>query len=162
MKFIGAIILFALLVLGVFLFANWATLGAPTQLSFLFFEAQGSIGLILLGVALVFVVLLVSYTLVLRTTMLMDARRHAQELQAQRKLADSAETSRFDQLREQISSEFARLHSANQDALASLMARSDAMEQSLRKSLDEATNSLSACVGEVEEKLDRVLPHSAV
>ncbi len=159
MKFIGAVIFIALLLLGVFLLVNWNTLATPTQLSFLFFDAKASVGLILLGVLVVFVALLTSYALMLRTTMLMDARRYAQELQAQRKLADSAETSRFDQLREQITLEFARLHTANQDARTSLMARSEDMEQSLRKSLDEATNSLSAYVGEVDEKLDRVLPH---
>lgn len=158
MKFIGAVIIIALFLLGGFLLANWNTLTTPTQLSFLFFEAQGPAGLIFLGVTLVFVALFTSYALILRTTMLMEARRYAQELEAQRKLADSAETSRIEQLREQITLEFARLHTVNQDTHASLMARTEGMEQSLKKSLDEATNSLSACVGEVEEKLDRVLP----
>lgn len=157
MKFIGAVIIIALFLLGVFLLVNWDTLAIPTQLSFLFFDAKGSVGLILLGITLAFVALLTSYTLMLRTIMLMDARRYAHELQVQRKLAESAETSRFDQLREQIILEFARLHTAHQDIHTSLLARSEDMEQSLRKSLDETTNSLSAYIGEVEEKLDRVL-----
>ncbi len=161
MKFIGSIIIVALFLLGVFLFVNWNAMTTPTQLSFLFFEAKGSFGLIFLGVTLVFVVLFISYTLTLRTIMLMDARRHAHELQAQRKLAESAETSRFDQLREQITLEFAHLHTANQDASTSLMARTEDLEQSLRKSIDEATNSLSASMGEAEEKLDRALARIA-
>lgn len=162
MKFIGAIIIIALFLLGVFLLINWDTLAIPTQLSFLFFDAKGSVGLILLGITLAFVALLTSYTLMLRTIMLMDARRYANELQAQRKLAESAETSRFDQLREQITLEFARLHTTYQDTHTSLLARTEDMEQSLRRSLDETTNSLSAYVGEVEEKLDRVLLRNTI
>lgn len=158
MKFIGAVILIALFLLGGFLLANWDTLTTPTPLSFLFFDAEGPAGLIFLGAILVFVALFAGYTLILRTTMLMEARRYAQELDAQRKLAENAESSRISQLHEQITLEFARLHTANQETRTSLMARTEDMEQSLRKSLDEATNSLSACVGEVEEKLDRALP----
>ncbi len=161
MKFTGSIIIIALFLLGVFLFLNWNAITAPTQLSFLFFEINGSVGLIFLGVILVFAVSFFSYALMLRTRMLMDARRHAHELQAQRKLAESAETSRFDQLREQITLEFAHLRTENQDARTSLMARTEDLDQSLRTSLDEATNSLSASVGEVEEKLDRALARIA-
>ena len=157
MKFIGAVIIIALFLLGGFMLANWDTLTTPTLLSFLFFEAQGPVGLIFLGVTLVFVALFTSYALILRTTMLMEARRYSQELGALRKLAEGAENSRIDQLREQITLEFARLHTANQDIQTSFMNRSESLEQSLRKSLDETTNSLSACVGEVEEKLDRVI-----
>ncbi len=162
MKFIGVIIIAALFLLGVFLFVNWDAITAPTQLSFLFFEGKGSVGLISLGVTLVFAILFISYTLTLRTRMLIEGRRYTQEVEVQRKLADSAETSRFDQLREQITLEFANLHTANQDTRISLMARTEDLEQSLRKSIDEAANGLSASIGEVEEKLDRVLARIVV
>lgn len=157
MKFIGAVIIVALFLLGVFLFANWNTLITPTRLSFLFFDADIPASFIFLGVTLVFAALLISYTLMLRTTMLMEAHRYAHELQAQRKLAESAETSRFEQLREQITLEFARLHTANQDTRTSLMAHTEGMEQSLHKKLDETTNSFYAYAGEIEEKLDRAI-----
>ena len=157
MKFIGVTIIFALFLLGAFLLVNWDVIIAPTQLSFLFFEAKSSVGLISLGIALVFAILFVGYSFTLRTRMLMEGRRYAHEIEVQRKLADSAETSRFDQLREQITLEFANLHTANQDTRSSLMTRSEELEQSLQKSLDEDTNSLSAAMGEMEEKLDRAL-----
>ena len=98
----------------------------------------------------------------LRTAMLMEGRRYAHELQAQRELAERAETSRFTQLREQVNLEFARLHTALQDIRASLMGRTEGMEQSLLKTVDEATNSLAANVGEVDEKLDRALARITV
>lgn len=162
MKFIGAIIIFALFLLGAFLLANWDVISAPTQLSFLFFEAKGSVGLISLGIALVFAILFIGYSFTLRTRMLMEGRRYDHEIGVQRKLADSAETSRFDQLREQITLEFANLHKAKQDTRSSLIARTEELEKSLQKSLDETINSLLASMGEMEEKLDRVLARIAV
>lgn len=161
MKFIGSIIIIASLMLGMFLFANWDAITTPTQLSYLFIEATGSVGLIFLGITLVLAVLFVSYALTLRTKMLVDARRHAHELDTQRKLAESAETSRFDQLREQITAEFAKLQTANQNAHDTLLVRNDSMEQSLLRSLEEEINGLSAAMGEMEEKLDRVLARNS-
>lgn len=157
MKFIGAVIIAALFLLGVFLYANWNVLTIPTQLSFLFFDADIPASFIFLGVMLMFAALLIGYTLMLRTTMLMESHHYANELKAQRKLADSAETSRFEQLREQITLEFSRLHTANQETRTSLMVHTESMEQSLQKKLDEATNSFYAYAGEIEEKLDHAV-----
>ncbi|MDO9385714.1 MAG: hypothetical protein Q7T65_03325, partial [Thiobacillus sp.] len=102
MNFLGAIILAALLLLGVFTLVNWPVLVAPTTLSFVTFDIEGPLGVILLGVTLVLVALFALYALALRTNMLMETRRHNQELQAQRKLAESVETSRIHELRTQI------------------------------------------------------------
>ncbi|MBU4499753.1 MAG: hypothetical protein Q8K57_16370 [Thiobacillus sp.] len=139
MNFLGAIILVALLLLSVFTLANWAVLTAPTTLSFVAFNIEGPLGVILLGVTLVLVVLFVLYALTLRTNMLMESHRLNQELQAQRKLAESAETSRFNELHTQID------------------ARMDSAEQSMKLAIDEASNSLAALVGEMEDKIDRTL-----
>ncbi|MBU2642243.1 MAG: hypothetical protein KJ889_10595 [Gammaproteobacteria bacterium] len=139
MNFLGAIILVALLLLSVFTLANWAVLTAPTTLSFVAFNIEGPLGVILLGVTLVLVVLFVLYALTLRTNMLMESHHLNQELQAQRKLAESAETSRFNELHTQID------------------ARMDSAEQSMKLAIDEASNSLAALVGEMEDKIDRTL-----
>jgi uncharacterized integral membrane protein len=139
MNFLGAIILVALLLLAVFTLANWAVLTAPTTLSFVAFNIEGPLGVILLGVTLVLVVLFVLYALTLRTNMLMESHRLNQELQAQRKLAESAETSRFNELHTQID------------------ARMDSAEQSMKLAINEATNGLAALVGEMDDKIDRAL-----
>jgi len=157
MKVLGVIILAALFLLAVFTLANWSVLTAPTLLSFVAFEVEGPLGVILLGVTLVLVALFVIYALMLRTSMLMDSRRHHQELQAQRKLAESAEASRLSELRAEIADKFARLH----DALGQSDARMDRMEQSLRQSMNEAANGLAALVGEMDDKIDRALARNA-
>lgn len=139
MNFLGAIILAALLLLAVFTLANWSVLTAPTTLSFVAFNIEGPLGIILLGVTLVLVALFVLYALTLRTNMLLESRRLNQELQAQRKLAESAETSRINELRTRID------------------ARMDEAEQSMKLAINEATNSLAALVGEMDDKIDRAL-----
>jgi len=161
MKFVGAIILVSLILVGVFTLANWEVLTAPTTLSFLAFTVDAPLGVLLLGFMLVLLALLLGYVMMLRTTMLVEARRHAQELQSQRKLAESAEASRVSELRGRIDLEFDRLRKAVEETSSRLANRSEAMEQSLRRTLEENTNSLSAHLGEVEDKLNRALDRLA-
>jgi len=142
MNLLSAIILAALLLLALFTLANWSVLTASTTLSFVAFDVEGPLGVIMLGVTLALVALLVLYAMALRTTMLMESRRLNQELLAQRKLAESAESSRIDALRTLID------------------ARMDEAEQSMKLALHETTNSLAALVGEMEDKLDRALARS--
>lgn len=157
MNFLGAVILVALLLLAVFTLANWSVLSAPATLSFIVFEVDGPLGVIMLGVTLVLVALFVLYALTLRTSMLMESRRHSQELQAQRTLAETAEASRLSELRTQIEQEFAQLRGA----IAATDTRMDAVEQSMKQSLDEAANGLAALVGEMDDKVDRALARNA-
>lgn len=157
MNFLGAIILGALFLLAVFTLANWSVLTAPTTLSFVAFDVEGPLGVILLGITLVLVALFVLYALALRTNMLMESRRHNQELQAQRKLAESAETSRINDLHAQIEREFIQLR----DAIREIDGQMDRHEQSIRQSLVDTSNSLAALVGEMDDKIDRALAPNA-
>jgi len=154
MSFLGALILAALILLTVFTLANWAVLTATTTLSFVIFEIEGPLGVILLGAMVVLVTLFVLYAMALRTKMLMASHRHSQELQAQRKLAEAAEASRLSGLQAQMVDEFAQLR----DVIKALDDQMAEREKSINQSFDEATNSLSAMVGELDDKVDRVLP----
>jgi len=134
MKILLWLLAIGLVLLLMFAIANWSLLTATASLNFLFFTVEGPLGAILLGATLVLVALAAVYVLSLRTTMLMEMRRHTKELEAQRALADSAESSRFTELRMRI----------------------DALEAKLLEALAETTNSVSAYMGEVDEKLDRL------
>ena len=157
MHILGVVILVALVLLAVFTLANWSVLTATTTLSFIVFSLEGPLGVILLGAMLVLVALVVLYALALRTNMLMEARRHAQALQAQRKLAESAEASRLAELRADVAREFAALRSQ----VAGLDGQMDRHVEATKQSLDEAANSLAAMVGEVDDKIDRALARNA-
>ncbi len=153
MHILGPIILAALLLLTLFALANWATLTASTAISFVVFDTQGPLGVILLGVTLVLVGLFALYALSMRTSMLMESRRHNHEMQTQRKLAESAEASRLKTLREQMEHEFIQMRQLIEQSGE----RVTATEKSLRSSLEEAANGLAANLGEIEDKLDRAL-----
>jgi len=157
MNFIGIVILLALFLLAVFTLANWTVLSASSTLSFIVFDVEGPLGVILLGAMLVLVALFVVYALTLKTAMLMESRRHSQELEAQRKLAETAEASRLSELRTQIEREFARLH----DAIGGVDGRIDSHEQAMKQSLNEAANGLAALVAEMDDKIDRTLARHA-
>lgn len=153
MNFLGVVILVVLVLLGMFTLANWSVLTATTTLSFIVFSLEGPLGVILLGAMLVLVALFVIYAMILRTHMLMESRRHNQEMQAQRKLAESAEASRLSELRTQIEHEFAQLRTA----IGAIDGQMDRHEQSMKQALNEAVNGLSALGGEIDDKIDRAL-----
>ncbi|MEO8311382.1 MAG: hypothetical protein ABI520_09440 [Caldimonas sp.] len=95
---------------------------------------------IVVGMALLFA----GYMAFWQGRLLVEARRHAKELQAQRTLADQAEASRFTELR-----------TAFEDATGRLEARFDATRDALRIELKEATNSLAAMIGEIDDRAKR-------
>jgi mannitol-specific phosphotransferase system IIBC component len=157
MKTLGTLILAVLILLGVFTLLNWSVLSAQTTLSFMAFTLDAPLGLLLLGIILGIVALFTVYVLMLRTTMLMDARRYAKEIQVQQQLAEKAEASRLSDLRSQLDHEFAQLQEAITASRTDLGVRVDGMEEALRNSIEESGRSLSAYVGEVDDKLDRSL-----
>jgi uncharacterized integral membrane protein len=118
---LGAVALFAAL--------NWGVIMTPTTLSLGFAEVQAPLGLVLLVMLAVVSALFLFYLVYLQTTVLLEHRRHARELETQRQLADQAEASRFTELR------------------TLLQAR-----------LDQLENSLAASIGELADRLGRNRP----
>lgn len=161
LKILGPFILLAMIALAVFTLDNWNVLMTPTELSFVAFRVEAPMGLILLGTIVGFVALFSMYVLILRTTMLMDARRYERELHAQQKLAEQAEASRLSELRGQLEQSFAELRDTADTTRKELGTRMDNMEQTLRNVIEESGRSLSAYIGEVEDKLDRGSPPAA-
>src|SRR5262245_13583667 len=92
------LLLFAATVL--FAALNWSAFIAPTPISLGVATVQAPLGLILLAFIALLAVVFLAYALYLQTSFLVEARRSARELQAQRELADQAEASRFTELRE--------------------------------------------------------------
>ena len=135
MKLLGIVILVVLALIGVFAFVNWNALATPVPVSLLVGTVDMPLGMILLAALVLVVLLLGLYVLLLRTAMYTESRRMAQELAAQRDLADKAEASRFTELRAHLDHEVA----------------------GLKQAMAEAGNSLSADIGQMDDKLDRVL-----
>jgi uncharacterized integral membrane protein len=155
---LGIVVLLALVLLGAFAQANWSLLVAPATISFLGFSSEGPLGVVVLGAALLPAALLAVYALTLRTAMLVEARRHGRQLQAQRELAEHAEASRLAELRAQLDQDMTELKTSLRESADQAAQRIDWLENSLLGALTETTNVLSAYVGEVDDKLSRKLP----
>ena len=130
MKIRTLVVVLLLLLVALFAGLNWAAFTTPTALWLGVATVHAPLGLILLAMMVFLAAVFLGYVVYLQTSFLMEARRHARELQAQRELADQAEASRFTELRSHLDTR-----------------------------LDEIENSLSAHIGEMRGELrNRVDP----
>lgn len=158
MRIRSLLLLLVLVLIGAFTVLNWGVFMADTPLSLGLTTLHAPLGLIMLGLLIFVVAYGLVYVLYLQSNVLMDTRRNAKELQTHRELADKAEASRFTELRNFL--EAGMKHNAEQDKAAqqALVARLDVLENSLRTSVEQSGNSLSAYIGELE---DRLMPDNA-
>jgi len=152
----SALLVLALIVLALFALLNWTAFTTPTTLSVGFAEVQAPLGLIMLTVTGVVSALFLFYIVVQQAGVIMETRRSTKELNAQRDLADKAEASRFSELRTFLDTELRKIEAQGAASTREIGARVDVLQQQLQSKLDESTRSLSAYVGEVEDKLDRM------
>ena len=149
------LLLFVLTGILAFAAANWAVIVAPTTVSLLVADIQAPLGLIMFGLTVLVTVLFLIFAAYLQTTVLLDARRHSRELQAQRELADKAEASRFTDLRMYLDAELRKLGEQLAESRVGVTARIDLAQQDLRTAIEESGNSLAAHIGELEDRLER-------
>jgi uncharacterized integral membrane protein len=147
----------ALALLAAFTLLNWTAFTAPTTLSLAFGEVQAPLGLIMLVVTGLFSGLFLVYIVFQQAGVILEARRYAKELKSHRELADKAEASRFTEMRGFLEAELRRLEAQRAAETRELGARIEAAERKVTAMSAESTRILSAYVGEIEDKLDRLL-----
>ena len=150
--------LLILIVLGavaIFAAINWKAFMAPTTLSVVFATVEAPLGLILLAVVGLLSLLFLLYVVYLQSSVLMENRRNARELQAQRELAEQAEASRISQLRSFLESELSRLGEKTEESKVVVLAKLEALERELRSVVEQSGNTLAAYIGEIEDRLER-------
>jgi hypothetical protein len=145
----GAIALFAA--------ANWGAFTAPTTLRFGFGTVDAPLGLIMLGLTALLAFVFLVFIIYLQTTVLLEGRRHARELQAQRDLADQAEASRYNQLRQFLETALDTNAQQTDRARAEILGKLDQLDRELRSAIEQSGNTLSAYIGEVEDLVQRKL-----
>jgi hypothetical protein len=139
-------------------FMNWPVLNAPVPLWLgvtTITTPLGTVILVLFGI----VVLMM---LIEQSIALAESRRYGRDLNAQRKLADEAEASRFTELRTYVSGELARSEQRLVDTQSALIARLDQLERSLRTALEQQANSLLATIGELDDRIERSVSNDLV
>ena len=100
--------IFALLAL--FTALNLTAFLAPTPLSLGITQITAPLGLVMLGFVAVLTVVFLAFTISVQAGALMEARRFARDLEAQRTLADRAEESRFLDLQGRLAQTERALH----------------------------------------------------
>lgn len=131
---------FAVIVLALiaaFFVLNWRAFAAPEKLNLLVTSVDAPMGVVMLVLFAVVILVLSIYLGSWQATLLMEFRRQAKELEAQRALAESAEASRFTELGALMRGEIA----------------------GLRAELKETENSIAAHFGELDDRLQRQLEH---
>jgi hypothetical protein len=119
-----------------FLVLNWRIFAGPAKLNLLLTSADVPVGVVMLLLFALALVVLWNYVGHWQGTLLMEFRRQAKELQAQRLLAESAEASRFTELGALIREEIAKLRTELQDTEHSIAATLAEMDDRLRKPCD--------------------------
>ena len=146
----------ALALVALFAVLNWAAFTAPTQLSLGFTDVKAPLGLIMLIATGLVSGLFLVYIVFQQAGVILEARRYAKELKAHRELADKAEASRFTELRAFMEGELRRIEAQAAAGNRELGARIEQLQQALQETLAQSTRTLSAYVGEVDDKLDRM------
>jgi uncharacterized integral membrane protein len=144
MNFRSGLVIVVLVLIGIFSALNWSVLMALTDLTLGFTAVKAPLGLIMLGLIVLMAVVFLIYIVVLQTGMMSESRRVAKELKTQRELADKAEASRFEELRQ--------LHSADMERL---LARVDQLDRELRSAIEANANGIHATLGEIDDRLQR-------
>ena len=129
----GMFLLLVCAAIVVFVGVNWTEMNRPTDLSLIFTEVRAPLGLVLLGLMALLAVMFVLLIAFTQGTVLVETRRHAKELAAQRELADKAEASRFTDLRAHLDKEVARLSEVVNNQSRETLSRIDRAEMGLRE-----------------------------
>lgn len=139
--------LLALVVLGIvaaFLAANWRIFSSSANFSLGYTVFDAPIGAVMLVLFALVLGVLASVIGVWHGALLLEFRRQARQLEAQRTLADDAEASRITELNALLRTEMAKSNQRVDDAIAGLRADLTAME-----------NSISATLGEMDDRYGR-------
>ncbi|MHB8108871.1 MAG: LapA family protein [Syntrophorhabdaceae bacterium] len=155
MKILTLFLLIVVFVIAAFAALNWSAFTASATLSLGFATIQAPLGLIMLGLLVFLTGLFLVFVVYLQTSVLLEARRHARELQTNRELADQAEASRFTELRGFLDTELKRQAGLGMDAGTAMLSRLDQLDHDLRSTIEESVNTLSAYIGELEDRLEK-------
>ncbi|MDP3608963.1 MAG: LapA family protein [Methylophilus sp.] len=161
MKLQSLLLLIILAVIAIFAALNWGVFVSPTELSVGYTTINMPLGLIMLGLLAIVTTLFLVFVVYLQGSVLLEARRHSKELQANRELADQAEASRFTELRTFLEAELTKQSGQGLYAKDAIVARIDKLEQEFQTFMEQSGNTLAAYIGELEDRLEKMTVNPA-
>lgn len=149
-----------LLILGIVLIAAFAALNVDeftrsSVLSLGFTTVQVPLGAVMLGLLVATLLVFLGSTLYMQSANLIETRNYARQLTAQRELADSAEASRFTELRLFMDAQAAQLQRREATTTAMLTERLAQIQTAVLGRLEISDNTTAAYVGHLEDRLER-------
>lgn len=142
-------------VLAMFTVLNWAAFTTPTTLSLVFATVQAPLGLLMLVVTGILAAMFLLYVVYLQSTVILEARKSARELQVQRQLADEAEASRFTELRAFLESRLLKLEADVAQSQSAAQSGLDRLATDVQATIEQTGTVLTAYIGEIEDRLER-------
>jgi uncharacterized integral membrane protein len=161
MKLQSLLLLIILAVIAIFAALNWGVFVSPTELSVGYTTINMPLGLVMLGLLAIVTALFLVFVVYLQGSVLLEARRHSKELQANRELADQAEASRFTELRTFLEAELTKQSGQDTDAKDAILARIDRLEHEFQSFMEQSGNTLAAYIGELEDRLEKMTVNPA-
>jgi uncharacterized integral membrane protein len=148
------------LIVAIVLMAGFAALNMDeftrtSLLSLGFTTVEAPLGLVMLVILAAALLLFLASTLYIQSTHLIETRQTARELHAQRDLADKAEASRFTELRNYLEAQTLAAQQRESAQVTVLSERLAQSEQALAAKIEQSGNTLSAYIGELEDRLER-------
>lgn len=134
-----------------FLALNWNVISSPVRIQFVVGTADTRIGMVIIALCLPLLLAVFVYFGVRQNALLKENRRQAKDLQVQRALADSAETSRITELGALFRSEIASLDQSIQATTASL-----------RSEFHDTERSIAATLAEMDDRMRSAAAHPNV
>ena len=137
----------------VFLVVNWEGVMADVSVNLLYTQIQAPLGLILLlGPGLLILVCLI-WGFIQQAMLSMELRKVHKQLSQAQDLAQKAELSRYMELKSEMQKQILDLQNQASARHSALVNAINAVQQEVERNSHETVNSLSASVGEVEDRL---------
>ena len=149
-----------LLIIGIVLIAGFGALNVDeftrtSTLNLGFTSMQLPLGLVMTVLVIAILLIFLLTTLYMHSTNLIETRKYAKQLNAQRELADKAEASRFTELRRYMESQAVLATNQGNDAVAAIDRRMMQTEKLLLQRLEQTDNTNAAYWGQHDDALVR-------
>ena len=128
-----------------------------SPLSLGFTSVQAPLAMIMLGALAAALVIFLLFSAYAKSAYLTDNRRTSRELKSQRELADKAETSRFNELQQYLAAESHAMADREAETTLRLDERLARLQSDLESRIEQSTNTLAACIGELEDRVDQTV-----
>lgn len=141
----------------VFLVVNWEGVMADVSVNLLYTQIQAPLGLILLlGPGLLILVCLI-WGFIQQAMLSMELRKVHKQLSQAQDLAQKAELSRYMELKSELQKQILDLQNQASARHSALINAINVVQQEVERNSHETVNSLSASVGEVEDRLTQLV-----